>query len=245
MKTALKLFWSPEQISNLLIKEFPDEPGMRVSPETIYQALYFQARGGLKREIQQALRTGRTTRKNHKDPAYRRPRFRDPMGNISERPPEGEDRALPGHREGDLAVGAHNGSAIATLVERSTRYLMLVHLENDHTAETVRDGLIKTMSTLPAQLRGSLTWDQSVEMAKHKALSLATDMDVYFCDPHSPWQRGSNENTNGLLRQYFLRAPTSRSTAPKNFSASPSNSTNDPARPWAGIPRPNVFVIYS
>ena len=203
VKTKLSKYWSPEQISHLLVKEFPDEPSMRVSPETIYQAVYVQARGGLKRELDKALRTGRTHRKAHGDPAKRRPRFRDPMVNISERPAEVEDRAVPGHWEGDLVIGAHSGSAIATLVERKTRYLMLVHLQGDHTAETVRDGLIKTMSTLPAHLRGSLTWDQGVEMAKHKAFSIATDMDVYFCDPHSPWQRGSNENTNGLLRQYF------------------------------------------
>lgn len=199
----LKLYWSPEQISHALIKDFPDDPEMRVSHETIYQALYFQARGGLKREVDNALRTGRTRRKKHKNPEERTSRFRDPMINISERPAEVEDRAIPGHWEGDLITGAHNQSAIATLVERTTRYVMLVHLPGDHTAETVRDGLIKTMSTLPAHLRGSLTWDQGVEMAKHKAFSIATDMDVYFCDPHSPWQRGSNENTNGLLRQYF------------------------------------------
>ena len=186
-----------------MIKEFPDDEQMRVSHETIYQSLYIQARGGLRREVKEALRTGRTRRKTHRNPEERRPRFRDPMVNISERPAEVEDRAVPGHWEGDLITGAHNQSAIATLVERSTRYVMLVHLPGNHTAETVRDGLIKTMSTLPAHLRGSLTWDQGVEMAKHKAFSIATDMDVYFCDPHSPWQRGSNENTNGLLRQYF------------------------------------------
>ena len=199
----LKLFWSPEQISHALIKDFPDDPEMRVSHETIYQALYLQPRGGLKREVDNALRTGRTRRKKHKNPEERTSRFRDPMVNISERPAEVEDRAVPGHWEGDLVVGAHSGSAIATLVERTTRYVMLVHLPGDHTAATVRDGLIKTMGTLPAHLRGSLTWDQGAEMSKHKAFSLATDMDVYFCDPHSPWQRGSNENTNGLLRQYF------------------------------------------
>ena len=203
VKDRLLIRWSPEQISHTLVEEFPDNPEMRVSPETIYQALYIQARGGLKREIQAALRTGRTRRKPHTTGEQRTPRFVDPMIMISERPPEIEDRAVPGHWEGDLITGAHNQSAIATLVERTTRYVMLVHLPNDHTAETVRDGLIKTMETLPTHLRGSLTWDQGAEMAGHKSFTMATDMQVYFCDPASPWQRGSNENTNGLLRQYF------------------------------------------
>lgn len=200
---GLRQHWSPEQISHKLVLEFPDDQDMRVSHETIYQALYFQARGGLKLEIQQAMRTGRTRRKTRTGPQERTHRFKDSMINISERPAEIEDRAVPGHWEGDLITGAHNQSAIATLVERSTRYVMLVHLPNDHTAETVRDGLIKTMSTLPDHLRGSLTWDQGSEMAQHQAFSIATGIDVYFCDPHSPWQRGTNENTNGLLRQYF------------------------------------------
>lgn len=203
VKGKLLIRWSPEQISHTLVEEFPDNPEMRVSPETIYQALYIQARGGLKREVQAALRTGRTRRKPHTTGEQRTPRFVDPMVMISERPPEIEDRAIPGHWEGDLITGAHNQSAIATLVERTTRYVMLVHLPNDHTAETVRDGLIKTMATLPEHLRGSLTWDQGAEMAGHKSFTMATDMQVYFCDPASPWQRGSNENTNGLLRQYF------------------------------------------
>ncbi len=203
VKQGLLVCWSPEQISNRLLTEFPDSPEMRVAPETIYQSLYFQARGGLKREVQAALRSGRTRRKTRTDPQKRISRFRDPMINISERPPEVEDRAVPGHWEGDLITGALNQTAIATLVERTTRYVMLVHLDGDHTAETVRDGLIKTMVTLPEHLRGSLTWDQGAEMASHKAFSVATDMEVYFCDPASPWQRGSNENTNGLLRQYF------------------------------------------
>ncbi|WP_411806017.1 IS30 family transposase [Arthrobacter sp. LAPM80] len=217
VKEKLLTRWSPEQISKVLIKEFPHDEQMRVSHETIYQSLFIQARGGLKREVQTALRTGRTRRKKHKNPEERTSRFRDPMINISERPPEVEDRAVPGHWEGDLITGAHNQSAIATLVERTTRYVMLVHLPGDHTAETVRDGLIKTMSTLPAHLRGSLTWDQGVEMAKHKAFSVATDMDVYFCDPHSPWQRGSNENTNGLLRQYFPKGTDLSAYGPEDL----------------------------
>jgi transposase, IS30 family len=203
VKDKLLIRWSPEQISHTLVEEFPDKPEMRVSPETIYQALYVQARGGLKREIQAALRTGRTRRKPHRSGDQRASRFVDPMVMISERPAEIEDRAVPGHWEGDLITGAHNQSAIGTLVERTTRYVLLVHLPGDHTAETVRDGLVKTMATLPEHLRGSLTWDQGAEMATHKSFTLATDMPVYFCDPASPWQRGSNENTNGLLRQYF------------------------------------------
>jgi IS30 family transposase len=217
VKEKLLTRWSPEQISKLLVKNFPDDGHMRVSHETIYQALFFQARGGLKREVKEALRTGRTRRKPRKNPEERTSRFRDPMINISERPPEVEDRAVPGHWEGDLITGAYNQSAIATLVERTTRYVMLVHLPVDHTAESVRDGLIKTMGTLPAHLRGSLTWDQGAEMAKHRAFSIATDMDVYFCDPASPWQRGSNENTNGLLRQYFPKGTDLNAYGPEDL----------------------------
>jgi IS30 family transposase len=203
VKEKLAIRWSPEQIRHTLIEEFPDDPEMRVSHETIYQSVYLQARGGLKREVQAALRTGRARRKARSSSEQRTPRFADPMINISERPPEIEDRAVPGHWEGDLITGAYNQSAIATLVERTTRYVMLVHLPGNHTATTVRDGLITAMNTLPEHLRCSLTWDQGSEMAGHKSFSMATDMDVYFCDPASPWQRGSNENTNGLLRQYF------------------------------------------
>ncbi|MFE7724148.1 IS30 family transposase [Nocardia rhizosphaerihabitans] len=194
---------SPEQICHRLRRDFPDDERMRVSHETIYQALYFQARGGLKQQVQQSLRTGRTRRKPQRRPDQRTHRFVDGMVMISDRPAEIEDRAVPGNWEGDLITGESNKSAIATLVERTTRYTMLVHLPCGHDAESVRDGLIKTISTLPAHLRGSLTWDQGSEMARHKQFSMATDMAVYFCDPASPWQRGTNENTNGLLRQYF------------------------------------------
>ncbi len=195
--------WSPEQVCHALVVDHPDDPEMRVSTETIYQALYLQARGGLRREVAAALRTGRTRRKGHRDPAARTSRFTDPMLMISDRPAEVADRAVPGHWEGDLIIGADGASAIGTLVERTTRYVLLVHLPHGRTAEDVRDGLVTTMGTLPEHLRGSLTWDQGAEMAGHKAFSVATDMPVYFCDPASPWQRGSNENTNGLLRQYF------------------------------------------
>jgi transposase, IS30 family len=203
VQAGLDRRWSPEQISHALREDHPDDREMRVSTETIYQALYLQARGGLRREVATALRTGRTRRRPHRDPAARSPRFADPMIMISERPAEVEDRALPGHWEGDLIIGADGASAIGTLVERATRYVMLVHLPNGRTAEAVRDQLVATVATLPAHLRGSLTWDQGAEMAAHRSFTVATDMPVYFCDPASPWQRGSNENTNGLLRQYF------------------------------------------
>ncbi|WP_155859346.1 IS30 family transposase [Cellulomonas sp. KRMCY2] len=203
LRGKLALRWSPEQICHALVTDFPDDLEMRVSHETIYQALYLQARGGLRREVAAALRTGRARRRPRRDPNTRTSRFVDPMVMISERPSEVADRAVPGHWEGDLIIGADGGSAIGTLVERTTRYVMLVHLPHGRTAEQVRDGLVTTMATLPAHLRGSLTWDQGAEMAAHRSFSLATDIQVYFCDPASPWQRGSNENTNGLLRQYF------------------------------------------
>jgi IS30 family transposase len=217
VEKGLQLRFSPEQISHRLRRDFPDDESMRVSHETIYQALYFQARGGLKREVQQSLRSGRVWRKPQRKPDQRNPRFHDDMIMISERPAEAEDRAVPGHWEGDLIMGAGNQTAIGTLVERSTRYTMLVHLPGGHDAETVRDGLIATISTLPEHLRGSLTWDQGCEMARHKQFTMATDMQVYFCDPHSPWQHGSNENTNGLLRQYFPKGTDLSVHSPENL----------------------------
>lgn len=194
--------WSPAQISKRLVKDFPEDAEMRVSHETIYQALYFQARGGLKREVQAALRTGRARRKPHG--TQRRPRtLGEDMILISDRPAEVQDRAVPGHWEGDLIIGSGSKSAIATLVERHTRFVMLCHLPSDHTAQTVATALTQRMKSLPQHLRGSLTWDQGSEMAAHHQISVAADLPIYFCDPASPWQRGSNENTNGLLRQYF------------------------------------------
>ncbi|TLP90354.1 IS30 family transposase [Nesterenkonia salmonea] len=198
----LALQWSPAQISATLVKEFPEDTEMRVCHETIYQALYLQARGGLKKEVQAALRTGRARRKPQG--AQRKPRqLGENMIMISDRPAEIEDRAVPGHWEGDLIMGAGNRSAIATLVERTTRYVMLCHLPGDHTAQTVAAAVTAQIKTLPAHLRGSLTWDQGSEMAAHHKITIDAELPVYFCDPASPWQRGSNENTNGLLRQYF------------------------------------------
>nr|WP_193670212.1 IS30 family transposase [Nocardioides salarius] len=194
---------SPEQIAGRLVLDFPDDPEMRVSPETIYQSLYIQARGGLKRELTTHLRTGRYMRKPHRREAERRGRIPG-MVMISERPAEVEDRAVPGHWEGDLILGSTaSKSAVGTLVERSTGFVMLLHLPGDHGALAVQDALVAKMATLPEQLRGSLTWDQGGEMANHVQIAEATGLDIYFCDPHSPWQRGANENTNGLLRQYL------------------------------------------
>ncbi|MFF0412637.1 IS30 family transposase [Kitasatospora sp. NPDC004745] len=195
--------WSPEQICQALRDTFPERPEMHVVHETVYQALYVQGRGELRRELAAALRTGRARRKPHRQAACRQPRFATPTVMISERPAEVEDRAVPGHWEGDLIIGKDGGSAIGTLVERATRYVMLVHLPHGRTAEQVRDALVATVRALPTHLVRSLTWDQGAEMAAHGSFTIATDIPVYFCDPASPWQRGSNENTNGLLRQYF------------------------------------------
>ena len=200
-KLSCRAHYSPEQIAAGLVIDFPDDEGMRISPETIYQSLYVQGRGALRRELASCLRTGRAVRKPQRRPDRRRKR-NEGMVLISERPPEVEDRAVPGHWEGDLILGAHNGSAIGTLVERATRFTMLLHLA-DQRAETVRDAIAATITTLPAAVRQTLTWDQGSELAEHVQLRLDTGVEVYFCDPHSPWQRGTNENTNGLLRQYF------------------------------------------
>ena len=202
----LKQKYSPEQIAGRLVKDFPNDPEMRVSHETIYQSLYLQARGGLKRELVKNLRTGRTLRKPQRRPDERRGRIQD-MVMIADRPAEVEDRAIPGHWEGDLIVGKGGKSAIGTLVERTTGYLMLVHVpQGINIAEAVTKGLIAQLGALPDTLRRSVTWDQGTEIHRHKEVKIAADIDVYFCDPHSPWQRGSNENMNGLLRQYFPKA---------------------------------------
>jgi len=201
VEAMLALRWSPQQIAAVLRRAHPCEPEMQVSHETIYQSLFVQGRGALRRELAACLRTGRTRRK---------PRGRHHPGGlirdmvmISERPAEIEDRAVPGHWEGDLLVGYNNQSAIATLVERRTRFVMLVALPGGQSAEHVRTAVAGQILTLPAQLRRSLTWDQGKEMAGHVRFTVDTGVAVYFCDPRSPWQRGTNENTNGLLRQYF------------------------------------------
>jgi IS30 family transposase len=194
--------YSPEQIARRLRMRFPEDPEMWVSTETIYQSLYVTSRGALKRELTKYLRTGRTLRKPGRRTGQRRNRIPD-MVNIAERPQEADDRAIPGHWEGDLLLGKNNKSAIGTLVERATGYAMLVHLPDGYKTEQVVPAIATKIKTLPESLRRSLTWDQGIEMREWKQIPLATGIDVYFCDPHAPWQRGSNENTNGLLRQYF------------------------------------------
>ncbi|TLQ41981.1 IS30 family transposase [Streptomyces marianii] len=211
--------WSPEQICHALRAQFPDRPEMHVVHETVYQALYVQGRGQLRRELAGALRSGRARRRPQRQANCRQPRFTTPMVMISERPAEIEDRAVPGHWEGDLIIGKDGKSAIGTLVERATRYVMLLHLPGDHGAESVLTSLTSTVQTLPAHLKRSLTWDQGSEMARHGEFTLATDIPVYFCDPASPWQRGSNENTNGLLRQYFPKGTDLSVHTPAHLAA--------------------------
>ena len=210
--------WSPEQIANRLQVDFPDDGSMRISHEAIYQALYVQGRGALRRDLAACLRTGRALRVPRARSQGRGKQFISPEIMISERPAEVDDRAVPGHWEGDLILGL-GSSAIGTLVERTTRFTMLLHLPRmtghgpprikngpalaGHGAEAVRDAIAASIITLPDQLRRSLTWDQGAEMAQHAQLRIDIGLAIYFCDPHSPWQRGTNENTNGLLRQYF------------------------------------------
>jgi IS30 family transposase len=203
VESKLELRWSPQQISGWLSETYPDRSEMWVSHETIYLSLFVQSRGALRKELTRYLRRGQATRRSRGRRAYNGGQGKmRAMVNISERPGDVEDRAVPGHWEGDLVFGTAN-SAMATLVERHSRFVMLIGLPNGHTADVVADALSAKIAELPTQLRRSLTWDQGTEMARHARFTVATGVPVYFCDPHSPWQRGSNENTNGLLRQYF------------------------------------------
>ena len=227
--------WSPEQISQRLKVDFPVDPTMRISHEAIYQALYIQGRGALRRELSACLRSGRALRLPRERARNRGKAFIADALMISDRPAEIDDRAVPGHWEGDLILGL-GSSAIGTLVERTTRFTMLLHLPRmeghetgksvkngpalaGHGAEAVRDAIAATISSLPAHLRRSLTWDQGAEMAQHAQLRIDTGLEIYFCDPQSPWQRGSNENTNGLLRQYFPKGTDLSQHGVKELSA--------------------------
>ena len=221
----LEQLWSPQQIARRLRAEFPTRPEMWVSHETIYKSLYIQGRGELRRELHRCLRTGRAQRRHH-GRVEQRGRIKD-MVLISERPAEVEDRAVPGHWEGDLIIGANGASAIATLVERSTRYVMLGRITNQR-AETVRAAVTELILRLPEHLRRSLTWDQGKEMAQHAQFRIDTNVEVYFCDPHSPWRRGSNENTNGLLRQYFPKGTSLRRYTQDDLDAVAASLNNRP-----------------
>src|SRR5215217_1532093 len=227
--------WSPEQIANRLRVDFPDDESMRISHEAIYQALYVQGRGALRRELTACLRTGRALRVPRARTQGRGKQFVTPEIMISERPAEVADRAVPGHWEGDLILGL-GSSAVGTLVKRTSRFTMLLHLPRmdghgdqprahngpalaGHGAEAVRDAIATSIATLPDQLRRSLTWDQGAEMAQHAQLRIETGLAIYFCDPHSPWQRGTNENTNGLLRQYFPKGTDLSRHTPADLAA--------------------------
>ena len=234
--TWLESWWSPEEIAKRLPIEFPHDPMMRVSHETIYQSIYVQGRGELRRELARCLRSGRTQRKR-RGTATRGGPMRD-MVLISERPAEVQDRAIPGHWEGDLLIGKGGHSQVGTLVERSTGYLALVQLRDGREAPKVAKAIAKTVRRLPAELVRSITWDQGREMAHHARFSVATGVAVYFCDPHSPWQRPSNENTNGLLRQYLPRGMDFSALTRADLDAI-AQSLNDRPRKRLGFMKPS------
>jgi IS30 family transposase len=232
----LAAWWSPQEISCRLRIEFPADPMMQVSHETIYQALFVQGRGELRRELARCLRTGRAKRR-----AKHRPentgRIRD-IVMISERPAEATDRAVPGHWEGDLILGKDGRSAVGTLVERATRYVLLVHLPAGRGAASVEAAMRQAIATLPGELVRTITWDQGKEMAFHAQFTIATGIRIYFCDPHKPWQRGSNENTNGLLRQYMPKG-TDLSLHTADDLARIARSLNDRPRKTLGYMKPS------
>ena len=250
--------WSPEQIAARLRVDFPEDESMRISHEAIYQALYVQGRGALRRELVACLRTGRALRVPRARTRGRGKSFVTAEVMISERPAEADDRAVPGHWEGDLIVGL-GSSAIGTLVERTTRFTMLLHLPRmqdygqprvkngpalaGHGAAAVRDAIASTILTLPEQLRRSLTWDQGAELAQHAQLRIETGLPIYFCDPHSPWQRGTNENTNGLLRQYFPKGTDLSRYAGDDLDAVAA-ALNSPPRKTLGWKTPAEALRY-
>jgi IS30 family transposase len=232
--------YSPEQIAGRLRVEFPDQPEMWVSSETIYQSLYVQSRGALRRELSRCLRTGRALRQPGRKAGQRKNRIPD-MVNIAQRPAEAEDRAVPGHWEGDLLIGKRNATAIATLVERSTGYAMLARLPEGYKPEQVAPALAAKVKTLPEALRRSLTWDQGPEMRDWKHVRIDAGIEVYFCDPHAPWQRGTNENTNGLLRQYFPKGTDFSSVSETDLDAV-ADELNDRPRKRLGFYKPNEKI---
>ena len=232
--------YSPEQIAGRLRVKFPDNPEMWVSTETIYQSLYVSSRGALRRELTKCLRTGRALRHPGRKAGQRRNRVPD-MINIAQRPQEADDRAVPGHWEGDLLIGKNNKTAIGTLVERSTGYAMLVALPDGYKPERVAPALAEKIKTLPDSLRRSLTWDQGPEMRDWKQIHIEAGIEIYFCDPHAPWQRGSNENTNGLLRQYFPKG-TDLSTVSEVELDRVADELNDRPRKRLGFYKPTERI---
>jgi IS30 family transposase len=240
VQADLRLRYSPEQIAGRLRRDFPEDPEMWVHHETIYQALYIQSRGALKRELTTGLRTGRIRRKPHRKTGERRGQIPD-MVMIADRPEEVAERLVPGHWEGDLIIGKNSGSAIGTLVERTTNYTILLHLPDNHGTDAVTAALVAAMGELPDQLRRSVTWDQGKEMTKHKEVAIAADLDVYFCDPHSPWQRPINENTNGLLRQYFPKGTDLSIHSPDDL-AWVAHELNDRPRKRLDYARPSELI---
>ena len=242
IRAGLRAHWSPEQIAGRLRADFPDNDAMHVCAETIRQAIYAQAKGELKKDVIKTLRSGRAQRRPHGQTDSRKPRFREPMIMISERPAEVGDRAIPSHWEGDLIRGAASKSAIGTLVERPTRFTILPHLPDGHDAEHVQQAVIRKMQHLPKPLRNSPTWDQGSELAPHKRISTTSDMQVYFCDPHSPWQRGTNENTNGLLRQCFPKG-TDLSAYPEDYLDAVAAELNDRPRKTLGYRKPSERIL--
>jgi IS30 family transposase len=232
--------YSPEQIAGRLRVEFPDQPEMWVSTETIYQSLYVQSRGALRRELTKCLRTGRALRQPGRKTGQRKNRIPN-MINIAQRPPEADERAVPGHWEGDLLIGKRNATAIATLVERVTGYAMLVSLPEGYKPEQVAPALAAKIGTLPEALRRSLAWDQGPEMRDWKQVRVDAGIEVYFCDPHAPWQRGTNENTNGLLRQYFPKGTDFASVSAAQLDAV-ADELNDRPRKRLGFYKPSEKI---
>ena len=244
VEAGLEAYLSPEQVAGQLRREFPTDPEMHVHHETIYRELFVQGRGALRAELHQCLRSGRARRVTRAEARERRSQGRGQipdMVNIVERDEEVEDRRVPGHWEGDLIVGMKNASAIGTLVERTTGFTLLLHLPEGHGAEQVTAAITEAMAGLPDTLRRSLTWDQGKELSGHKKVAEATGLKVYFCDPHSPWQRPTNENTNGLLRQYFPKG-TDLSAHSKEDLAWVQDQFNDRPRKRLAYAKPSELI---
>ena len=241
IKDRLNRRWSPEQIHLHLRRHHGADSGRQVSVETIYQCLYRPREDGLSRALTRQLRTGRSMRRRQRRVDHRARRFLAAMLSIHDRPLQAQDRSQPGHWEGDLIIGARGQSSIGTLAERTSRKTKLVHLTGDRTAATVTPAIIKSLRTVHAHMRRSLTWDQDTEMAKHDLISHALGMPVYFCDPASPWQRGTNENTNGLLRHYFPKGTDLSAYTPADLRRVEREINSRPCKTLGGRTADEVF----